>query len=302
MFSEQSAYMSGSGSTDYGPAGLLARWRFGLIALLAIYVAGCSTIPPAPPTTKPIPVLDYRADNSMRQRNLLVLLRGYGEDNTVFAKEGLIEEVQRRHLPFDVVAPDAHFGYYRTQTLEARLKEDIIEPARRQGYKHIWLAGFSMGGLGCILYLRKYPNDVDGILLTSPFLGWNPILSEIGDAGGVETWQQTSDDKNDWQRMLWSWIKKHDFASETPVWLGYGDKDELISTGPMFMAARLPAGRAFTVQGEHDLATFKSIFLHHLDTLANQGNFPAKQLTGRNLKQVSTTASLPQNTEQELTH
>jgi len=295
MFSEQSGNMSSSGSTDSGSAGLLARWRLALIALLVLCLAGCTTIPPAAPTTKPIPVLDYRADSSVRQRNLLVLLRGYGEDNNVFAKEGIIEEIQRRHLPFDVIAPDAHFGYYRTQTLEVRLKEDIIEPARRQGYEHIWLAGFSMGGLGCILYLRKYPNDVDGILLTSPFLGWNSILREIGNAGGVESWQRTSDDKSDWQRMLWSWIKKHDFASEPPVWLGYGDKDELISTGPMFMAARLPAGRAFTVPGEHDLATFKSIFLHHLDILVRQGNFPAKQLTSRNLDQASTDASLPRN-------
>lgn len=298
MFSDQSGNMSGCGSAVSGSAGLLARWCFALIALLALCIAGCTTIPTAPPTTTPIPVLDYRADNSVRQNNLLVLLSGYGEDNNVFAKQGIIEEIYRRQLPFDVIAPDAHFGYYRTQTLEERLKEDVIEPARLQGYQHIWLAGFSMGGLGCILYLRKYPNDVDGILLTSPFLGWNSILSEIGNAGGVESWQRTSDDKEDWQRMLWSWIKKHDFSSEPPVWLGYGDKDELISTGPVFMAARLPAGRVFTVHGEHDIATFKSIFLHHLDTLGNQRNIPKKQLTSRNLEQASTAASLPQNTEQ----
>lgn len=245
-------------------------WRFVLATIIAV-LSGCATvIPAAPAATVPMPFLSYRTDDAGQQPDLLVLLRGYGEDNTIFAKQGIIDEIRNRHLPFDVIAPDAHFGYYRSQTFETRLKEDIIDPAHRRGYEHIWLAGFSMGGLGCLLYLRQYPNDVDGVLLTSPFLGWSSILHEINRAGGVEAWHRTSDDPHDWERMIWSWIKYHDFAAAPPVWMGYGDRDDLVSDGPPLLATLLPAKRVFTVHGEHDIATFKTIFLHHLDTLARR--------------------------------
>lgn len=278
---------------SHRPAVAGAGRRFAVAALLVLQcLAGCSTMLAPTPTT-PIPVLSYRADNTVRQRNLLVLLRAYGEDNTVFAKQGIIDEIYARRLPFDIIAPNAHFGYYRARTFETRLKEDIIDPARRQGYKRIWLAGFSMGGLGCILYLRKYPNDVDGILLTSPYLGGRSILREIGDAGGVESWQRISDTPDDWERMLWSWIKKHDFSSQPPVWLGYGDDDRRIAAAPGLLQARLPAGRTFTVHGGHDVSTFKAIFLHHLDILADQGGTPLKSLA-RTAEHAGADASLHQ--------
>ncbi|HET7833755.1 MAG TPA: hypothetical protein VFK88_12410, partial [Gallionella sp.] len=122
----------------------------------------------------------------------------------------------------------------------------------------------------CILYLRKYPNDVDGVLLTSPFLGWPPVFREINNAGGVAAWRQTSDDPRDWERTLWNWIKYHDFASGPPVWMGYGDHDELISAGPPLLASVLPRQHVFMVPGQHDVATFKTIALHQLDILALQ--------------------------------
>lgn len=289
MFCKQTANLNRR-PTGSGLRESRAGRRLVLIVLLALQcVGGCSTML-APSPTVPMPALGYRADDTVRQRNLLVLLRAYGEDNTVFAKQGVIDDIFSRHLSFDVIAPNAHFGYYRSRSFETRLKEDIIDPARRQGYEHIWLAGFSMGGLGCILYLRKYPNDVDGILLTGPYLGGGSILREIGEAGGVEPWQRTSDSPDDWERMLWSWIKKHDFSAEPPVWLGYGDEDRVTATGPKLLAARLPAGRAFTVRGQHDLATFKTIFLHHLDNLSRRRDMPVLSLTRKNMDRAGADA------------
>ena len=140
----------------------------------ALLLAGCVAAP-----TVPIASLSYQSDSTQRQRNLLVLLRGIGADNTIFDEEGIIDEIHNRQLPFDVIAPDTHFGYYQSKTIEDRLKHDIIDPARRQGYEQIWLAGFSMGGLGSLLYVRRYPDDIDGVLLSSPFLGRQSIHREI---------------------------------------------------------------------------------------------------------------------------
>lgn len=273
IFAMKPAGFSASVVTTIGKSGG-GSWRFLIAALLGIFLAGCTAAP-----TAPLSSLSYRIDDTVRQRNLLVLLRGKGEGNAVFAEEGIIKEIRERNLPFDVVAPDTHSGYYEAQTLESRLKEDIIDPARRQGYDHIWLAGFSMGGLGCLIYLRSYPDDIDGVLLTSPFLGTPPLLREIRRAGGVAAWQGTSDDPQDWERMIWSWIKKHDPATTPPIWLGYGEGDILTAGGPPLLATVLPAERVFTVPGGHNLATFKKIFRRHLDTLARQAALPSDKLS-----------------------
>ena len=50
-------------------------------------------------------------------------------------------------LPYDMVAPNAHFGYYFGETLVNRLKVDIIDPSKVKGYENVWLVGASMGGL-----------------------------------------------------------------------------------------------------------------------------------------------------------
>lgn len=70
--------------------------------------------------------------------------------------------------------------------------------------------------------------------------------------------------------MLWSWIKNHDPDTTPPIWLGYGESDVITGDGPQLLAAILPTDRVFTVSGNHTINTFKTIFLHHLDTLAHQ--------------------------------
>jgi pimeloyl-ACP methyl ester carboxylesterase len=234
------------------------------LSMLLLF-GGCAT-----PPTVPVASLSYQIDPAKQQRNLLVLLRGIGADHRVFEKEGLIDEIKRRGLPFDVIAPDLHEGYYEPGFFETRLKEDIIDPARRQGYQKIWLAGFSMGGLGSLIYLRSHPQDVDGVLLVSPFLGWPGIHREIRRAGGIDRWTKTADDPDDWERMIWSWIKQHDFSADPPIWLGYGNGDMITAAGPAMLASRLAPDRAFSTTGNHNIATMKAVFLHQLDLLGRQ--------------------------------
>lgn len=236
-----------------------------LLAGCTILLAGCAASP-----TTPVATLNYQTDPDNRQPHLIVLIRGIGEDHRVFEKEGMIDEIRKRNLPFDVSAPDLHFGYYQPDIFETRLKEDVIDPARRQGYKQIWLAGFSMGGLGSLIYLRKHPNDVDGVMLITPFLGWPEIHREIRRAGGIDDWKATGDEPSDWQRMLWSWIKQRDFASQPPIWMGYGNRDIVSSKGPEMLAERMPQENVIKVSGGHSLGTMRRIFLHQLDRLAER--------------------------------
>lgn len=98
------------------------------------------------PTAKiPLPIKEYGQIESSGNSNLLILLRGIGGKYTDFEKYGLIDQVRANNLPVDIVVPDAHYGYYKNETIATRLKEDIVDPAKKRGYQEIWLAGFSMG-------------------------------------------------------------------------------------------------------------------------------------------------------------
>lgn len=245
---------------------LLGRWPAIFPVLLAsLFLSGCAA------TGKvPLESLNYQRDDVSRQPNLLVLLRGLGADHREFERQGVIEEIRHLGLPFDVTAPNAHFGYYQARTFAQRLKEDVIEPARRQGYKQVWLAGFSMGGLGALIYLREHPEDIDGILLTSPFLGGSEIHREIDLAGGVSEWLPEASDPDDWEQMIWGWISQQDFKTQVPIWLGYGENDILTRAGPPLLGSVLPKSRVFSVPGNHTIPTFKTLFSRHLLTLAKE--------------------------------
>lgn len=249
----------------------------GHLLCIALFVccfllSGCAVTPKIP-----LDILTYSAKTTGREDNLLVLLRGLGGSNSVFEDEGIIDEIRRRRLPFDIVAPDTNIGYYANHTLVERLKTDIIDPARRKGYKHIWIAGFSWGGLGTLIYLRNHPKDIDGVLLISPYLGLSSLIQEIKDAGGIASWQKvtSSTDISDWSRLNWSWIREY---SETPqhyppIYLGYGSKDWVTNDGPALFATVLPEKRVFNYPGNHDMSTFKLLFSQQLDML--QVKFPA---------------------------
>lgn len=238
--------------------GLLCAWS------LCLLLCACMATP------VPMPTLAYGASDGQRNPNLLVLLRGLGGEYTDFEAYGIIDEIHKRGLPFDVIVPDAHFGYYRNRTIDVRLKQDIIEPARRQGYRQVWLAGFSMGGLGSLLYLRSNPHDVDGIMLISPFLGWGSIIKEIRAAGGVAQWQPGPYDDDDWERLLWDWIRTYSQTAGDypPIYLGFGNNDILSADGPGLLATVLAKERAFSVPGGHDITTMRTIFRGHLDRLS----------------------------------
>lgn len=203
---------------------------------------------------------DYHGDT------LLVLLRGIGGSHHSFEREGMIDAVRERKIQVDMVAPNAHFGYYAKKTLIGRLREDIIAPAQESGYRKIWLVGVSMGGLGAMLYLRERPGDIAGVYLISPFLGYEDIVDTISRAGGLARWQPAEySAEEEWQTMLWDWIRT-DIASapSPPVYLGYGEQDRY-GHGPDLLRTALPEDQVIVIPGGHDFATMKEVWCRLLD-------------------------------------
>jgi len=241
-----------------------------MLRALAALISICSDLGKG---HKPLETLAYTS-RPVRNRHLIVFLRGLGgtsrclwAPHKCFEAEGFVEAVRNRNLPFDMVAPNTHFGYYKARTLDERLMQDVIRPAKANGYEKIWLAGVSMGGLGSILYLRKHPEAIDGVLLLGPYLGGRTIAAEISKAGGVMKWNPVPyPGDQDWQRLVWDWLKQYcaDPVGRTPIYLGIGAKDPYYHAQKL-LADGLPGDRVITVGGGHDAAAFKSMWQIFLD-------------------------------------
>jgi len=238
------------------------------VVLPVILVTGCFGLGKGP-----LEVLKYESTPE-RNKNLIVFLRGYGgtlncffDGHECFEIEGFVDAVRMRGLPYDMIAPNAHFGYYKDRSLMVRLKEDVILPAKAMKYEKIWLVGTSMGGLGSILYLKEYTKDIDGVLLLGPFLGDRPLVDEIYSAGGIEQWEPGDfDEEEDWQRMLWRCLKEflQEGSVHPPIYLGIG-KEDLYYRAQKLLASSLSPEHVIEVSGKHRFSTFKRIWDIFLD-------------------------------------
>lgn len=210
----------------------------------------------------PLKTLDYSSPDNSTHKNLLVFLRGLGGSHRDFAREGFVDSVRQRDLPFDMTAPNSHFGYYFSETIVDRLEADIILPAQAKGYENFWLVGVSMGGFGSLMYTKEHPGKMSGIYVISPFLGYKGIIAEITAAGGVHYWQPGEYDPNeDWERMFWHWLKRCSEGQDTMpnIYLGFGRQDDFNSAHQL-LSELLPEDHIFAIDGGHDIQTMKELW------------------------------------------
>ena len=223
------------------------------IALL-FTVQGCALI--APPST--IPMAAIRVDRLEPGVDaLIVMLPGMGDRAERFIETGFVDAANGSG--YELLAADAHWGYYFDRTMTQRLHEDIITPARADGYERIWLLGISMGGLGSLLYASEFPSNIDGLILLAPFLGDACLAEEIADAGGLRAWSGESRCTTDYEVGAWRWLKEVTAAGSVEIVLGYGVDDRLApSYSPLLDV--LPASRVHTLDGGHNWTTWNALW------------------------------------------
>lgn len=236
----------------------------GLLAGIALLTA-CTTSRPVS-----IPMRTVRdsvaAPQSPPADTLVVLLPGVYDTPEDFQRSGFVTAVRARHLPVDLILADAHLGYYSDHTLIARLREDIIAPARRT-YRHVWLLGISLGGFGALAYAMEHPGDVDGLLLIAPYLGNRGIQQEILVGGGLDRWQPGPLAADDSERRLWRWLADRTaagHAARPTIWLGYG-RDDRFAAAHRMLAGTLPPAHTTELPGGHDWTTWRHLWDAFLD-------------------------------------
>lgn len=235
---------------------LLSSLRYAFLGNLLFWLSSCFYVPKA---NGPLKTAHHYWKPGERQERLLVYLPGRGDHAEDFERRGLWEALRERDLPFDAVAAEAHLGYYFKMNLVDRLREDVLKPAREQGYQEIWVVGNSLGGLGALLTEKLHPGTWSGMFLIAPFLGDDRNLyREFEDAGGVRHWQPRGEfAKTDFSPRLWQWLKDwpEERQSRPPTYLGYGDGDRL-RLGIDHLAPLLPEERVIEEPGGHQWSTW----------------------------------------------
>src|SRR6476659_4794331 len=104
--------------------------------------------PASPDPAKPLAVEWHLAKTAERGHRLFVFLPGRRDRASDFVRHEFVGLAQSRVRGLDCLTVDATLGYYLDGSVAERLQREIIEPARANGYREIWLMGVSMGGLG----------------------------------------------------------------------------------------------------------------------------------------------------------
>ena len=225
------------------------------LAFAATLVAGCGRFASV---DVPVRTIEVRHDASARAACLVVMLPGMGDEAEDYVDNGFAEAVIRAEVGADVVAVNAHYGYYRRRIIIDRLHEDVLAPARRAGYARIVILGISMGGVGAVAAARLHPDEIDAVFLLAPYMGSRDIAEAVVAAGGLAAWR--ANDESDFFEQNWTWLRGYADGSERPpLFIGYGASDRLAPTLAL-VTPSIDETHVSVRPGDHGWRTWRPIF------------------------------------------
>jgi pimeloyl-ACP methyl ester carboxylesterase len=204
-----------------------------------------------------------------RSDKLLVLLPPALASIDDFYTQGFVDSVRQRQLPLDLLLADTSGQQVLDNTVVSALHSQVVLPARRKGYRSIWLAGVSLGAYSALLYAASHAtqaaSSLAGLCLLSPYPGTNDVLTELRAAGGVIPWSQRHPSRED-ERNWWHWLAQQSTYAKwnTAVYIGTGSNDRFLR-GQALISDLLPKDRIFVTTGAHEWATWKALWDDWLD-------------------------------------
>jgi pimeloyl-ACP methyl ester carboxylesterase len=192
----------------------------------------------------------------------LVLLPAAYSAPDDFVREGFVSAVRERRLELDLAFPAVELQHVTDHTALARLRAELILPARALGCA-VWLGGISLGGYLALCYAAQHPAELAGLCVFAPYLGSHIVTAEIERARGVEGWQPPEPAHEDDERRVWGFIKTLR-SGALPVHLGLGREDRFAGRHRL-MAAALEPQNVDIVPGGHDWPTWRRLWERFLD-------------------------------------
>lgn len=221
------------------------------LALVVLLLFGCAA---GGDVTRPIPISMVAAPQPATR--LVVVLPGRGDSLDGLVDTGVAEVIQQQWPDADVLLTGLTMPFYTARDAEQRLHDEVITPRRQSHDGEIWLLGVSLGGMGALMYDRRYPGEIDGMILLSPFLGRARIHREIRAAGGLASWQADpvqAMGPDSFESELWRYLQGWTARPQRTrtVWVAYG-ANEPFRKPIALMAPLLPAGHAIELPGRHN--------------------------------------------------
>jgi pimeloyl-ACP methyl ester carboxylesterase len=221
-------------------------------------LAGCAWWPRE--AVVPMPVIRLPATAAARRAPVLaVMLPGAYSLPKDFIDQGFIGALHAKGFAVDAVLADAHLGYAENGTLLERLRDDVIAPAQREGYRRIWLVGISLGGFASLGLLMQQADAIEGVLAIAPYVGRPALLQQVAAAGGAVQFAQAAHDDHDLEAELWRWLGRCDAALRRKLYLYTGSDDRLIG-GQRLLAALLDTDHVLELPGGHDWPVWKALW------------------------------------------
>lgn len=201
-----------------------------------------------------------------RPETLLVLLPGAHVAPADFWRYGFVDAVRERRLAVDILAVDLDYQHVMAHSVVSTLHAEVISPAQERGYRAIWLAGISLGGLNALTYAAQHADLVAGVHLLSPYAGTRDIWQEIQAAGGLQRWRDSPAADLGEERDVWRWlVDQQRSGCPLPVSFGCGEQDRFFATQRMYTEV-IPPERIQLIPGGHDWPTWQALWTFWLDT------------------------------------
>ncbi|MGB0129595.1 MAG: hypothetical protein WBP72_18280 [Rhodocyclaceae bacterium] len=208
-----------------------------------------------------LPVVHAAAAHSAK--TLMVFLPGAYMRPQHFFDAGFDVAVAERGLGLDLAFPDIDVARFANADGVARLRGEILGPARAAGYQQLWLGGISLGGFLALAVAADHGDEIDGLCLIAPYPGSAITLAAIDAAGGPAQWEPAEEQLADAEFRIWDWLRTP--RARPKICFGYGRHDRFAPR-----MARLAAVRAdlipVLVDGDHDWPVWRAIWEQFLDS------------------------------------
>lgn len=193
---------------------------------------------------------------------LLALLSGTYSEPEDFVREGFPAEVREQGIDAEVVMAQMRGAWFADGSIVRRIRESVVLPARGRGRSRIWLAGISLGGLAALAYAARHEDDIDGIVLISPYPATRDVLREVDRAGGLGHWKPVIPAEGDLELEAWRWLAASR-EGRPPVHC-YFASDDRFAPGQRRMAQTLAPERVRELPGGHDWKAWRALWKEFL--------------------------------------
>jgi pimeloyl-ACP methyl ester carboxylesterase len=199
----------------------------------------------------------------------IVLLPGAYHALADFVGAGFDQALRDRGLAAELILAAPELAHLGDRGWLARLRTEVIAPARERAGGALWLGGISLGGFMALRFAAETADGIDGLCLLAPYLGSRIVAAEVAAHASLAGWQPAALAEDDDDRRIWRLVQRLGAAGAPRVFLGYGREDRFADTQQL-LARALPADSTRVIAGGHDWPVWRALWDNFLDQLGSQ--------------------------------